>query len=202
MYDIYEVTLSANGRSLVSQRRLNIRGISGYRANQFRGFGDIIIRAQHRKRASLRVYGYMVVVIRYCHQYFYAYQYRNCRYHAAGADHTGRFYAGFNATSLLQELDPLTGNLVGSSVALSYGPADFTEPYNARTGTCGISLTKGVSNPTPYIGSTVTFTVTVTNNGPDKAHKITVQDVIPAGFTYVAGSIAGGTAVVTPERPR
>jgi uncharacterized repeat protein (TIGR01451 family) len=55
-------------------------------------------------------------------------------------------------------------------------------------------IVKNVDNPTPNIGDTVTFTITVYNDGPDTATNITVEDVIPNGYTYVAASIAGGDA--------
>ena len=38
-----------------------------------------------------------------------------------------------------------------------------------------------------------TFTLTVSNTGPDIATDATVTDIVRPGFTYVAGSIAGGT---------
>ncbi|MBU7009883.1 MAG: DUF11 domain-containing protein, partial [Theionarchaea archaeon] len=55
-----------------------------------------------------------------------------------------------------------------------------------------LRLEKTVSNPTPSPGDTVTFTITVYNDGPDTATNIGVEDVIPNGYTYVAASIAGG----------
>jgi uncharacterized repeat protein (TIGR01451 family) len=49
-----------------------------------------------------------------------------------------------------------------------------------------------VNDPTPNVGDTITFTITVYNDGPDTATNITVEDVIPNGYSYVAASIAGG----------
>jgi uncharacterized repeat protein (TIGR01451 family) len=57
-----------------------------------------------------------------------------------------------------------------------------------------LSLTKVASNSAPDVGSTVTYTVTLTNGGPAAATGITVADVLPVGLSYVAGSIAGGNA--------
>ncbi len=57
-----------------------------------------------------------------------------------------------------------------------------------------LSLTKLVSNTTPQVGSTVTFTLVVSNAGPSTATGVEVRDVLPSGYSYVANSIAGGTS--------
>src|SRR5262249_33665059 len=49
-----------------------------------------------------------------------------------------------------------------------------------------LALTKSVSNATPNVGDMVTFTVTLTDNGPDGAINVTVRDLLPAGLTLVA----------------
>ncbi len=56
-----------------------------------------------------------------------------------------------------------------------------------------IKIIKGVSDNEPQVGSTVTFTLTVSNGGPDDATTIVVNDLVPAGFTY-AGTITGGSS--------
>jgi LPXTG-site transpeptidase (sortase) family protein len=55
-----------------------------------------------------------------------------------------------------------------------------------------ISLDKQVSDSTPNVGNTVTFTLVIANGGPNTATNIDVTDVIPDGYTYVAASIVGG----------
>lgn len=55
-----------------------------------------------------------------------------------------------------------------------------------------LSIQKNVNNTTPNIGDTLTFTLDVTNIGPDEATDLQVTDQIPAGFSYVAASMAGG----------
>jgi uncharacterized repeat protein (TIGR01451 family) len=48
-----------------------------------------------------------------------------------------------------------------------------------------LELTKVVDNPNPTVGETVTFTLTLINQGPDNATGITVQDNLPNGYTFV-----------------
>jgi LPXTG-site transpeptidase (sortase) family protein len=55
-----------------------------------------------------------------------------------------------------------------------------------------LSLIKIVNDTSPDLGDTVTFTLTLNNSGPDTATNIVVEDVIPAGLTYVPSSITGG----------
>ena len=46
-------------------------------------------------------------------------------------------------------------------------------------------LAKTVNNPTPNVGDTITFTVTLTNAGPVTATSVEVTDLLPAGLTFV-----------------
>ena len=56
-----------------------------------------------------------------------------------------------------------------------------------------LALTKTVSNPTPNVGDTITFTVTLTNNGPDTATGVQVSDLLPAGLSFVSATPSQGT---------
>ncbi len=57
------------------------------------------------------------------------------------------------------------------------------------------------SPATPIVGSNVTFTITVTNSGPNDATNVVVNDFLPAGLTYVSNdggaSNSGGTVTWT-----
>jgi uncharacterized repeat protein (TIGR01451 family) len=55
-----------------------------------------------------------------------------------------------------------------------------------------LELAKTVDNPAPNVGDDVTFTITVTNQGPSDATGVTVRDLLPAGLTYVSDSTGGG----------
>ena len=65
-----------------------------------------------------------------------------------------------------------------------------------------LSLTKTVDQPAPQVGDHVTFTITITNDGPDAASGVEVRDDLRAELDYVSstssvGSISQGGGVVT-----
>ena len=88
---------------------------------------------------------------------------------------------------------PTAGVATGVTVTLEAGSAVTCEITNNDLG-IDLSIAKVVSNNTPNIGDTITFTLTVNNAGPDVATNATVSDVVLSGFTYVPGSITGGTS--------
>jgi uncharacterized repeat protein (TIGR01451 family) len=75
--------------------------------------------------------------------------------------------------------DPNTGNNTGST------------PVNPQQS--DLALTKSVSNPTPNVGDTIAFTVTLTNNGPSAASGVQVTDLLPMGLTFVSATPSQGT---------
>ncbi len=71
------------------------------------------------------------------------------------------------------------------------GEDDEASLATSPAGTADLSLTKSVDNPTPTIGTSVVFTVTVRNAGPSAATGVAVTDLLPAGYTYVGDDSAG-----------
>jgi uncharacterized repeat protein (TIGR01451 family) len=54
-------------------------------------------------------------------------------------------------------------------------------------------VTKTISNPTPTVGDSVNFTVTVTDLGPSNATTVQVTDLLPAGLTFVSSNPSQGS---------
>ncbi len=97
---------------------------------------------------------------------------------------------GYANTALVsgQQFDPNQNNNSATSSPLPSPVADIT-------------ITKSVNNGTPNVGSNVTFTLFLTNNGPSAATGVSVFDQIPSGYTFVSdnglGAYNGGTGVWT-----
>ena len=87
--------------------------------------------------------------------------------------------------------NPLTGAIIlpdADNDVNSGGDVDFRDAQNEAD----LSLTKTVNNAQPIQGATITFTLTVTNEGPLAATDIVVEDVLPVGVTF--NSASSGTA--------
>ncbi len=54
-----------------------------------------------------------------------------------------------------------------------------------------LALAKSVNDPTPNVGDTITYTVTLSNNGPDAATGVEVTDLLPAGVSFVSDNSQG-----------
>ncbi|KAF2335290.1 T9SS type B sorting domain-containing protein, partial [Flavobacterium nitrogenifigens] len=59
--------------------------------------------------------------------------------------------------------------------------------------TADLSLTKTVNNPTPLIGTPVTFEIIITNKGPETTAGVEVTDLLPSGYTFSSFTATKGT---------
>jgi uncharacterized repeat protein (TIGR01451 family) len=67
----------------------------------------------------------------------------------------------------------------------------------AAVGSADLSITKSDSPDPVVAGSQLTYTITVTNNGPSTADAVKVTDPLPAGTTYLSGVDGNGQTICT-----
>ncbi len=106
-------------------------------------------------------------------------------------------------------LNPADGSVnvaagtAAGSYTVTYQFCDKLNPTICDTATVGVpvsvdyadlALTKTVDNPSPNVGDNIIFIVTATNSGPSHATGVIVNDLLPAGLTYVSDN-GGGTYV-------
>jgi uncharacterized repeat protein (TIGR01451 family) len=82
------------------------------------------------------------------------------------------------SVSALGQFDPAAGNNTASA--------------EVQAATADLRLTKSVDQPTPNVGDTITYTLTVTNAGPDGATGVVLNDLLPAGVSFVSATSSQG----------
>ncbi len=91
--------------------------------------------------------------------------------------------------------DTLTNTVCTSSVENATLVCDDAN-ITVYTPLVSLGISKTASNPTPYVDATIFYTIAVTNNGPDSASNIAVQDILPSGVAYVDYDSSGGWTCV------
>ncbi len=84
------------------------------------------------------------------------------------------------ATIAGNETDPVASNNTSTVTPV---PVPITD----------LAVTKVANNMTPNVGSSVTFTITATNNGPSNATGVVVTDAIPAGYSVTSVTPSTGS---------
>lgn len=136
-------------------------------------------------------------------------------YRLAGVDHFDTFAdnsfirtIGDTTTNSESSLSTANGTAAGSVlISGTHSSVSFTvEGHSVGSGgasdqiemvVCApqadLSLAKSVDNATPTTGQDVTFTLTLTNDGPEDAPNVQVTDLLPAGLTFVSATPSQGT---------
>ena len=72
-------------------------------------------------------------------------------------------------------------------------PTNDTDSATIDVPLVDLEVGKSVDDSTPNVGDTVVFAITVTNNGPDTASGVSLDDVLPAGLTYLSDTATQGS---------
>ncbi|MBS3737063.1 DUF11 domain-containing protein [Candidatus Bipolaricaulota bacterium] len=84
-------------------------------------------------------------------------------------------------------VDPASSGIIGpTSKAIS----QISFCYDVTTGV-DLAVEKTVDNPTPDKNSNVTFDVKLTNNGPDNATGVEIEDILPTGLNFQSATPGG-----------
>lgn len=115
----------------------------------------------------------------------------------------GTLPAGTTATiQLLASIDAnqtadITNTATVSAFEIEVDNANNSESEFLELVASDLSIVK-VGSPDPVdAGSTLTYTMTVTNNGPDGATGVSVLDTLPGDVTFVSGDVDGASGQVT-----
>ncbi len=106
--------------------------------------------------------------------------------------------AATGAGATLTNLGAIQVDIDAASVAVDgfidaiggFGPT--VETVNFSTPVIDLAVTKAVDDTTPHVGQDVTFTIVVTNDGPDHATGVRVLDFLPAGLSLVSAQATQG----------
>lgn len=114
---------------------------------------------------------------------------------AAGASETVTLVANVNAAH---------GTIITNTASVTSTTFDPNRGNDSVTATTSIinqanlAVTKTASPGTVDTGAIITYTITVTNNGPNSASNVTLTDNLPAGTSFVSNSGASGWTCFDP----
>lgn len=91
------------------------------------------------------------------------------------------------------------GLLLLTSVLIFVSSAETKRTNRLAIAVADLAVAK-VDTPDPVnTGATLTYTITVTNNGPDAATNASWSDTLPPGTTFVSQPVVGGWSCTTPD---
>ncbi|MFY0594773.1 hypothetical protein, partial [Roseivirga sp.] len=121
---------------------------------------------------------------------------------ASGVWNIGTLNNAANATLTITATVLSTGDYGNTASVTTLDQLDPDNADDASSATvvparADLEIQKVVDNTAPNVGSNITFTVTLTNNGPStgSATGIEITDQLPSGYTFVSAAPSVGTYV-------
>ncbi|QDT06501.1 Large cysteine-rich periplasmic protein omcB precursor [Rubripirellula lacrimiformis] len=111
-----------------------------------------------------------------------------------GETRTFTVTATVNADATADVVNPATVTSSGTELDTTNNSDTVTTTLTPQF---DIDVDKTVNTATPAVGSTVVYSVALTNSGPSQAGNIVLTDVIPAGMTFVSGTLNGQAGTVS-----
>ncbi len=100
-------------------------------------------------------------------------------------------------TVVVRPTDDVAGEIIRNCAQAVVGGDDPNDPNPENNESCADTTVRGVADlsvtksddPDPvFAGNDLTYTITVTNNGPNDATNVTLTDTLPTGVTFVSAS--------------
>jgi trimeric autotransporter adhesin len=110
---------------------------------------------------------------------------------------TGIVYRVNIATGAVMNGSGFPTNLGLSSTVFTQGIGGIAIFGQPQSGGADVSVTMTSTPATQTVGGNVTYTATVTNNGPLSATAVTLTDAVPSGATFVSATSTVGTCTGT-----
>jgi large repetitive protein len=106
--------------------------------------------------------------------------------------------------TLVVNVNASSGTLINNTATISSVTTDPDTANNAATTqtavgqSADLSVTKTDSPDPVTAGNNLTYTITVTNGGPDNASNVSLSDTVPTGTTFVSFTSPGGWTATAP----
>lgn len=113
-----------------------------------------------------------------------------------GSDFTVFNGSNPNGEWALYVMDDSTGDLgnIAGGWSLTLNTISVINPLADISVTISAAPDFGAPNP-PFVGSAVTYSIGVTNNGPDTATAVTVSDSLPVGLAFISAAQSQGSSL-------
>ena len=112
--------------------------------------------------------------------------------------------AGNSTATIVASVAPATRGALANTASVAATESDPNTANNSATAnttvnaSADLAITK-TATPNPVVlGNNVTFTITLTNNGPSTATSVTTTDTLPANISFVSATLSQGTCTLPP----